>query len=822
MKKFLPKKIPCAKYSAIMLCIITLGIVNLGNAQKIYQDGKIRIKFEVNQTANLDNMSIQRLADGIVQTGISEIDQLNQEFKVTGMERVFRQAGKFEAKHRKHGLHLWYELKISSDRDVNSVTRSYSNLASIKISEPVLTKTLAYNGDPLTSPPNDTRYGDQWHYNNTDNNAGTPNVPSDINLEAGWALETGSPEVIVAVHDGGIDVDHVDLESNMWINIGEIPDNDIDDDNNGYVDDVFGYGFGDNSGTIPADVHGTHVGGTVAATSNNETGVSGVAGGSGNDDGARLMSLAVFGATDVGGFADSYIYAADMGAVISQNSWGYTAAGFFEQAVLDGIDYFIAEAGFDANGDPVGPMQGGVVIFAAGNSNADGEWYPGFYDPIIAVGGTGESGAKYSGSNFGSWVDITAPAGDFNPGVISTTPNNNYQGLTGTSMACPHVSGVAALIVSANQGNITPQQLIDRIKASANPGLYDNNGNFEGLLGTGMLDAGAALQDDEGIAPDAVTDLLVENTDQTFAELSWTAPADEDNQNASVYQVRYSTDPITQENFADADLGGQPNASDAGSPETFTVEGLMPETAYFFAVVSADLFGNTSLISNVAEGTTTAAPVVGVGPASLTSVIDVQVNPIDNQTITIDNSGEGNLDYDVLVSFITEQGRSINQLNNVEHQYAANPRSTSPGTAGISNMNQIAKPGQFNSNYSDSIFYDNGDLIADDFLGLQGTPFSAATKFTPESSFTLSAVSSILRSETATVNVGVEIYRGGNTPSEGELLLAQEIEDFNSAEGEFVNIPLSESFSFSAGESFWVVLSFPGTINFPLGFDELG
>jgi subtilisin family serine protease len=822
MKKFLLEKIPIRNYSIFLLCFLTLGIFHLGYSQKAHQDGKIRIKFELDQTANLDGMTIQRSADGIVQTGIAELDQLNQQFQATSMKRVFRDGGKFEARHRKHGLHLWYELTVDADQNMRSMVRSYNSLTSVKMSEPILKKTRGYDEDPLSGPPNDLRYADQWHYNNTNSNAGTPNPASDINLEAAWSVETGSPEIVVAVIDGGIDVDHEDLASNMWVNEGEIPNNGIDDDNNGFVDDVFGYGFGDDTGTIPADIHGSHVGGTVAATSNNGIGVSGVAGGSGNGDGARLMSLASFGATNVGNFAEAFIYAADNGAVISQNSWGYSAEGAFEQAVLDAIDYFIVEAGFDANGNPVGPMQGGVVIFAAGNDDDDGEWYPGFYEPVVAVGGTGESGLKYSGSNFGPWVDITAPAGDFNPGVISTTPNNNYQGLTGTSMACPHVSGVAALILSKEIGNtITPQQLIDRLYASANPALYDNNPNFVGLLGAGMLDAGAALQEDEGIAPDAVSDLSVVNTDQTFAELSWTAPADTDNQNASVYEVRYSTDPITELNFVDAELGGRPSASDAGTIENFTVEGLVPETSYFFAVVSEDLFGNTSVISNVAEGTTTAAPVIGVGPANLTSSIDVQIDPIDNQTITIDNSGEGNLDYDLLVSFVTQQGNSINQLKGVQPLYDAEPRVTSPSRAGISNISQITKPGQFNSDYTDSLFYDSGDLAADDFLGLQGTAFSAATKFTPESSFTLSAINTIIRSETATVNIGVEIYRGGNTPSDGDLLLAQEVVDFNSAEGELVNIPLSESFTFAAGETFWIVLSFPGTIDFPLGFDEL-
>src|SRR6185436_19971905 len=118
----------------------------------------------------------------------------------------------------------------------------------------------------------------------------------DIALFRAWGLTTGTPNVVVAVTDGGAQVNHPDLAASMWVNTGEIPGNGIDDDNNGYVDDINGYGFGDNTGEIAPDDHGSHTSGTIGATTNNGIGVSGVAGGSGSGDGVRLMSCAAFGA----------------------------------------------------------------------------------------------------------------------------------------------------------------------------------------------------------------------------------------------------------------------------------------------------------------------------------------------------------------------------------------------------------------------------------------------------------------------------------------------------------------------------------------------
>ena len=232
---------------------------------------------------------------------------------------------------------------------------------------------------------------------------------------------------------------------------------------------------------INADNHGTHVAGTVAATTNNNIGVAGVAGGNGSGDGVRLMSCALaFGPNSIG-FDEAYIYAADNGAVISQNSWGYINPGAFDQSVLDAIDYFIAEAGYDADGNPVGPMQGGIVIFAAGNDGDDDRYYPGYYSPVLAVASTDSNDYLSSFSNFGDWVDIAAPGSS----VYSTFPNDSYGYLSGTSMACPHVSGVAALIVSEFAGNITPSELRSRLIDNTDPVLFN--------AGSGRLNAFAAL-----------------------------------------------------------------------------------------------------------------------------------------------------------------------------------------------------------------------------------------------------------------------------------------------------------------------------------------
>ncbi|WP_224999374.1 choice-of-anchor D domain-containing protein [Cesiribacter sp. SM1] len=813
---------------AIILCLIFFHTLQV-HAQNVngVQQQVLRVKFKKNFADKIEKSKKQKTAEGFVQTGLSPVDKLNKQHKVTSLKRVFRPAGKFEAKHRKWGLHQWYELQLAEGTSTLDAIKSFAKLADVEQAEGVYEKTIGVESmvhkeataavfDPLPNPPNDPQLNTQWHYNNTGQGGGTPGA--DISLFDAWQSETGDPGVIVAVTDGGIDVSHSDITANMWINTGEIPGNGLDDDNNGFVDDVYGYNFGDNNGNIPADDHGTHVGGTVAGVTNNGVGVAGVAGGSGNGtDGARLMSLSAFGAVGVGGFDETYIYAADNGAVISQNSWGYTNPGVFEQSVLDAIDYFIAEAGYDENGNPRGPMQGGIVIFAAGNSGSNNNWYPGFYEPVLAVAGSDRNDTRYTSSNFGPWVEITAPA----VGVVSTVPGNSYASFNGTSMACPHVSGVAALIISKFAGNITPQQVWDRLVETT-----DKVATMPDGFGSGRLNAFNALQEDDGQAPEAITDLAVTDAFQTALQLSWTAPADPGNGKASSYEMRYATEPITAANFNEAMLvSDMPPAAGAGEVQSHTVTGLAPTTTYYFALKAIDFFGNASPISNTASGTTENAPVISVTPGSFEVTIDAATNPVATRTLSITNEGTGAaLDFNLSSNLVSQSQTRLlfpgNGLQSVDL--------TKYGKGSKANASeQLANKGLKKSvggvstflNASDSIYYDAGDATAEDFSGLIGGGYTSAVRFEVEQpSFSLTHVRNFLRTEfSSSPTIIVEVYRGSDIAA-AELLLSQEVQ-LESTEGEFFIIPLEQAQNFTAGDVFWVVNKYPLDIEFPQGVD---
>ena len=484
--------------------------------------GVVRVKFkntpEVNaRLNNLLNTRASRAGEVkgkgkyIAVTGLDELNAQNRRFGVQQMERVFRPSGKFEARHRAWGLHLWYEIKVNDKEELTKVMAAYKNLDIIQDAEPQYEREMT----ALSGTPNDPQYSTQANHYDL------------VNATQAWGIETGSSDVVVAIEDAGVDLNHPDLDGHIWTNPGETPGNGIDDDNNGYVDDYYGWNFGDNNSDIAIGSHGTHVGGTVAAETNNGTGVSGVAGGSGSNDGVRLMTLSVFGNNSNGGFDEAFVYAADNGAVISQNSWG---GGGQSNALENAIDYFIANAGGSGQ-----PLDGGLAVFAAGNSNTNSttSGYPGSYSPVVAVSSTTYDGTKSSFSNYGTWVDIAAPGSD----ILSTYPvaEGSYNTISGTSMACPHVSGVAALVVSnkyRNGESLTAGQLRNILESTANTSLlYDNkNGGYVDKLGSGILDAYAALTGQVAPPPsppscsgDFSTEVTVSiTTDQYGSETSWT------------------------------------------------------------------------------------------------------------------------------------------------------------------------------------------------------------------------------------------------------------------------------------------------------------
>src|SRR5664279_1856361 len=360
--------------------------------------GKILIKVKAGATfttlqKRINQLSLNTRAETF-QTGIGRLDAVARQFNAIKMVRVFPNAGIMEAKQHKHGLDRWYTIQVDNATDITSAVNAFKAVTEVETAQPAyviksitspIKKITGTISKPLdagsgTPPVNDPYYWLQWHYHNTGQEGGY--TGADIDLEPAWKINAGMPNVIVDVVDEGVDYKHEDLSANMWVNLAElngIPG--VDDDGNGYVDDIHGYNFADNSSTIKPGDHGTHTSGTIAAVNNNGIGVCGVAGGTGNGDGARIMSSEIFGTSgaDGAGTAAAIVYGANNGAVISQNSWGYTVPGVYDQAVLDAVDYFSKEAGLDANGNQVGPMNGGVVIFAAGNSNANDLYYPGYY-----------------------------------------------------------------------------------------------------------------------------------------------------------------------------------------------------------------------------------------------------------------------------------------------------------------------------------------------------------------------------------------------------------------------------------------------------------
>ena len=286
--------------------------------------------------------------------------------------------------------------------------------------------------------PNDPRFAELWGLNNTGQSGGTSNA--DINAPEAWNISTNGTNVIVAVIDTGIDYTHPDLAANMWVNAAEangLPG--VDDDGNGYIDDIYGYDFVNNDGNPMDDhYHGTHCAGTIGAVGNNGVGVTGVCWN------AKIMALKFLDSSGSGYDSDAIEcihYAILMGAKVLSNSWG---GGGYSQALKDAID-----AAGNANI---------LFIAAAGNSNSNNDtspFYPASYTSanIIAVLATDRYDNMSGFSSYGlTSVDIGAPGSD----ILSCQPGGNYQYLSGTSMATPHVSGAAALVWSSSPS--TPYQ----------------------------------------------------------------------------------------------------------------------------------------------------------------------------------------------------------------------------------------------------------------------------------------------------------------------------------------------------------------------------
>lgn len=473
-------------------------------------------------------------------SGVEEIDDLLDAIGAECFERIVAYDPEWESVYDRTGINRWYRVAFDEEADLSEIGSRFAAMSGVSVVEyeihprhirplnvgrvvPARSEHLPALGETrATVSMNDPLLPYQWHFDNEGPNEdfSTPKAGADIDLLDAWQLCTGSDEIIVAVLDEAVQTTHPDLEANIWTNPSNAREH--------------GYNFWDNRAELDwrtatqedgkwvyAD-HGTHVAGVIAAVNNNSRGVSGIAGGRSTRKGVKIMSCQIMGYSN-GSYSGNPIvkafeYAWKNGAIIAQNSWGYdfegTSPALFEQewirgygVIRDAINTFIEGAG---SKNPNSPLRGGLVIFAAGNDGdtfGDAPTYPAAYAPVVSVGAMDWAFRPAYYTDYGTWVDITAPGGDVYtaPGekpneyyadaqVLSTilcddainydddrkdSPLYGYGFMQGTSMACPHVSGVAALGLSY-AAQLGRQYTVEEFKSLLLSSVYGIDHYFTG------------------------------------------------------------------------------------------------------------------------------------------------------------------------------------------------------------------------------------------------------------------------------------------------------------------------------------------------------
>lgn len=413
---------------------------------------------------------------------------------------------------------------------------------------------------------------DLWGLHNTGQFGGKPGA--DIKVLKAWETSIGSrsqSSPIIAIHDTGMDMNHPDLMGNLWTNPDEIPDNGIDDDGNGVVDDIHGFNAVDRSGNpLDGNRHGTHVAGTIGAVGGNGEGITGVM------QEARLMPIKIF--TDEGRTSSDIIvralqYSAKMGATITNNSFGARPSEAIRQAFA---------------------QHPALHIVAAGNRNSDNDRidvFPANYElpNLLSVAATDRRDQKANFSNYGPFkVDLAAPGAD----IWSTFPGGGYTSMSGTSMAAPHVTGAAGLLRTAFP-QLTTEQLKDRLLYSADR----TDGLSKVSLSGGRLNVAQSMEIDT-LSPLKPKSFRIQDIDSQGGLLKWIVPSEDGPEGgaASAIELRVSESPITSENYDEAALVASLGGSVVGATaETRyeTMPGLSPRFA-FFAAKAVDNVGNRS------------------------------------------------------------------------------------------------------------------------------------------------------------------------------------------------------------------------------------
>jgi len=543
-------------------------------------EGQLLVRFDARVSDVLDRAGLTKggVPGEMKRSGVLSVDEILDLVEGYRIERVFPVDERSEAKAREEGLHLWYVVSFPEKYPVDKVAADLSRLG--EVSRVEYNRTLKKASDVKAVPLrmerlqaiaaksagtfNDPLLSDQWNLVNDGNLRPTKFLEgSDVQVENAWKLTKGDPSIIVAVLDEGVDVDHEDLRGSMWVNEGEIWGSHKDNDGNGYAGDIHGYNFVADNGVISVENiydtgHGSHVAGVIAATNNNGLGISSIAGGDNTAPGVKIMSCQIFSGAYAGTVLEevrAIKYAADNGAVVLQCSWGYISGAanpyewtpqystdeeWLQYNVLEkkALDYFVHNAG-----SPDGVIDGGIVVFAGGNEAAPAASYPAAYSDYVSVAATAGDFTPAVYTNYGPGTTICAPGGDqyyyrdyvdddHAVGeigcILSTLPRHvsesGYGYMEGTSMACPHVSGVVALglsYASRLRRHFTTEEFKKLLYESATPvdaymtgvkqykkyviDLFESapmmsidKGAFKGKMGHGQVNAYALLKAIEG------------------------------------------------------------------------------------------------------------------------------------------------------------------------------------------------------------------------------------------------------------------------------------------------------------------------------------
>ena len=496
---------------------------------------------------------------------------------------------------RRHGLHQWFTISFDEDTDPQKVAEAIAPSSSVRLIQYSRHIDPVWSGEavPMTEIPatradedsdlpfNDTYLSYQWNLINDGTIHPKAVAGADVGVKDAWRLCAGDPSVVVAVFDLGINDIHEDLRDALWKNSAEVRGNGIDDDGNGFIDDIHGFNFFRcktlEDGTVKASYtldsskgsgHGTHVAGIIGAVNGNGKGVSSIAGGTGNKDGVRLMSCQIFYGDNGAKGTDEeaalgFIYAADNGACIAQCSWGHTEEILkYDQNYIDSapLEYAALQYFLDAENSNHPSLKGNIAVFAAGNQGNPYSIYPGALKDIVSVTAIDCRYLPAGYSNYGPGCKIAAPGGewlgvkdDYSTMILSTgkgsqhdgTPsisnlNHQYVFMYGTSMACPHISGVLALGIAYAQKlgkTFTREEMTSLLLTSVNDidgrltgtkEFYTTTTSFtdlpletyKGKMGTGAIDAWKFLMAIEG-----TPSVMVKSGEKASIDLSaWCNP----------------------------------------------------------------------------------------------------------------------------------------------------------------------------------------------------------------------------------------------------------------------------------------------------------